>query len=117
MGTESIDYADNGTLEQLSETCHGDEIGFRGPLVRLERVQNAEGKKGIRATYNSLPFDQPFVRKALFFFDVTDASASEIHDITVSQLAEGHALAFPDADKAEVYLGGNEAVVAIYREG
>ena len=117
MDTETNDYPDNGTLDNLSTTCAGDEKGFRGRLAALERGEDDAGKKGIHATYNLVPLDQPFPKKKLFFFDITDASAAEIKDITVEQLAAGHALAFPEADAAEVFLEGKEAVVAIFREG
>jgi hypothetical protein len=116
MDPEIIDYPPDGTLDDLRTTCTGDEKGFRGRLANLKRVQDAAGKKAIRATYNVEPLDKPFPKKKLFFFDITDASPSERHDITVEQLAQGHVLAFPTADRAEVYLGDEEAVVAVYRE-
>ncbi|HEX6047598.1 MAG TPA: hypothetical protein VFZ22_24120 [Pyrinomonadaceae bacterium] len=117
METETNDYPDNGTLDDLSRTCIGDEKGFRGRLAGLERGQDDSGKNGIHATYNLVPDDQPFPKKKLFFFDITDSSADEVKDITVAELAKGHALAYPDADAAEVFLGGKEAIVAVFREG
>lgn len=117
MATKQVDLAATGTLDDLSITCGGHEDGFRAKLIKIERVQDADDNKGVRVTYERVPFDKPYVHKDLFFFDVTGASAGEIHDITVGQLAEGHALAFPDADKAEAYLEGNEAIVAVFREG
>ena len=116
MDTEVIDYPANGTLDDLLTTCTGDEKGFRGRLANLERGHNAAGEKGIRATYNIVPLNQPFPKKKLFFFDITEASASERHDSTVDQLSQGHGLAFPTADDAEVFLEDEEAVVAVYRE-
>ena len=117
MATKVVDLAANGTLEDLSTTCGGHEDGFRAKLIKIERVQDADDNKGVRVTYERVPFDKPYVHKDLFFFDITGASASEVHDITVDQLSQGHALAFPDADKAEVYLEDEEAIVAIFREG
>ena len=117
MATKVIDLAANGTLEDLNTTCGGHEDGFRAKLIKLQRVHDAQGKKGIRLTYDRVPLDEPYVSKELFFFDITDASASDIKDITVQELAKGHALAFPDADEAEVYLEDEEAVVMIFREG
>ena len=116
MEAEIMDYPSNGTLDDLSTTCGGDEDGLRAKLIKLERAHDADGKTAIRATYQPVPLDKPYVSKELFFFDITDASASEIKDITVEELAKGHALAFPDADSAKVYLEGNEAAVAVYRE-
>lgn len=117
METETNDYPDNGTLDDLSRTCIGDEKGFRGRLAGLERGQDDAGKNGIHATYNLVPDDQPFPKKKLFFFDITNSSAAEIKDLTVKQLALKHPLAFPDADAAEVFLQEKEAVVAVFREG
>ena len=116
MDPEIIDYPSNGTLDDLLTTCTGDEKGFRGRLANLQRGQNAEGENGIRATYNVVPIPTPFPKKRLFFFDITDASAEERHDITVDQLSQGHVLAFATADRAEVFLEDKEAVVAVYRE-
>ena len=117
MAFKEVDLAPNGTLDNLSTTCGGHEDGFRAKLVKMRRVQDEDDKKGIRVTYERVPFDEPYVHKDLFFVDVTDASASELHDITVDQLSQGHALAYPDADKAEVFLEEKEAVVAVFREG
>lgn len=115
MDPETMDYPPNGTVEDLSTTCGGDEDGLRAKLIKLERVHDGEGNTAIRATYQPVPLNQPYVSKDLFFFDITDASASEIKDITVKQLAQGRAFAFPGADKAEVYLEGKESLVAVYR--
>src|SRR4051812_23920155 len=116
MDPEFNDYPANGTLEDLSRTCMGDEKGFRARLVGLERGEDPEGKKGIHATYDAVPFNKPFPKKKLFFFDITDATATEIKDITEDQLAQRHALAYGEADHAEVYLEDKEAVVMIFRE-
>ena len=109
------DLPADGTVDDLKTTCGGHEDGFRAKLARLQRGKDAAGVNGIRATYNRVPVDQPYVSKELFFFDITNASASERHNLNVEQLQQGHALAFPGADRVEVYLGGNEAVVAVYR--
>lgn len=115
MDLKTMDYPHNGTVDDLVTTCGGDEDGFRAKLIKLERVRDADGKTAIRATYQRVPFDKPYDSKELFFFDVTGKSAQEKKDLTVEQLAKGRALAFPGADGVEVFLGGEEAVVAIYR--
>ena len=114
--TKTMDYPSNGTIDDLTNTFIGDEDFFRAKLIKLERVHNAEGDTAIRATYQRVPPDEEYVSKDLFLFDITDASADDIKDITEEQLAASHALAFPDADKAEVYLAGAEAIIAIFRE-
>lgn len=116
MEPKIVDYPSDGTLEDLSTTCGGDEDGFRAKLTNLKRVHDANGKTAIRATYQRVPLDEKYVSKELFFFDITHASSDEIKNITIEQLKKGRAFAFPDADSAQVYLGGKEAVVAIYRE-
>lgn len=116
MATKVKDLPANGTLEDLTTTCGGHEDGFRAKLARLERGKDADGNNGIRATYNRVPLNEDYVSKELFFFDVTDLSAEERHDITVDQLSQGHVLAFATADRAEVFLEDEEAVVAVYRE-
>jgi len=116
MATKVVDLAANGTLENLSTTCGAQEDGFRAKLIRLQRVHDAEDHKATRVTYERVPFDEEYVSKQLFFFDITDASADDIKDITVDQLSQGHALAYPDADKAEVFLEDKEAIVAVFRE-
>jgi hypothetical protein len=116
MDPEIMDYPSDGALDDLSTTCGGDEDGLRAKLIKLERVHDADGNTAIRATYQPVPTDKPYVSKELFFFDITEASASEIKDITIEQLAKGRAFAFPGADSAKVYLEGKEAVVAVYRE-
>src|SRR5882724_10987794 len=83
MEPEVIDYPANGTLEDLSRTCGGDEDGFRGPLVKLVRVEDAAGNKGIRATYQPIPLNQPYVSKDLFFFNITTMTAAQKQDLTV----------------------------------
>lgn len=116
MDPEIIDYPPDGTVDDLSTTCSGDEDGFRAKLTGLRRVQDGAGNLAIRATYQPVPLNQPYTTKELFFFDITNASASQRHNLTVQQLAQGRALAFAGADNVEVYLGGEEAVVAVYRE-
>lgn len=111
-----MDYPPTGTIDDLSTTCGGDEDGLRAKLVKLERAHNAQGDTATRATYQPVPLDQPYVSKELFFFDITEASAQEVNDITVEQLAKGRAFAFNGADSAQVYLESKEAVVAVYRE-
>ena|SRR5215217_8467141 len=113
---EPMDYPANGTVDDLTNTTRGDEDGLRGKLIRLRRGHNAEGDKAIRATYQIVPDDKPYVSRDLFFFDITDASADEINDITEEQLALGRAFAFDGADSAKVYLNDEEAIVAVYRE-
>ncbi|HAF12346.1 MAG TPA: hypothetical protein DHU55_05980 [Blastocatellia bacterium] len=117
MDPEVMDYPPDGTLEDLSTTCGGDEDGLRAKLVKLERAHDNEDNTATRATYEPVPIGDPYVSKELFFFDITDASPQEIHDIAVEQLAQGHALAFPGSDNADVYLNNSEAQVAVYREG
>lgn len=117
MDSEVMDYPPDGSLEELSTTCGGDEDGLRAKLVKLERAHDEEDNTATRATYELVPLDDPYVSKELFFFDITNASPQEIHDIAVEQLAQGHAIAFPGADDADVYLNGNESQVAVYREG
>ena len=112
---EPMDYPANGTVDDLTNTTRGDEDGLRGKLVRLQRVHNNAGEKAIRATYQIVPDDKPYVSKDLFFFDITDASADEIKEITEDQLEQGNAFAFPGADSANVYLNDKEAIVAVYR--
>jgi hypothetical protein len=116
MSTKTVDLGAKGTLDQVSTTCGGHEDGFRAKLIKLQRVKDADGQKGIRVTYDRVPFDKPYVHKDLFFFDITEASAAEVQEITVAELAKGHSLAFPEADKVEIFLEGKEAVVAIFRE-
>lgn len=116
MDPEIIDYGPDGTIDDLSTTCGGDEDGFRAKLVRLQRVEDGDGNTAIRATYQPVPVDERYVPKELFFFDITGSTASERQAIRVEQLALGRAVAFPGADSVEVYLEGDEAVVAIYRE-
>jgi hypothetical protein len=113
MDPEIMDYPPDGTLDDLSGTCGGDEDGLRGPLVRFARVQDAEGNKAIRATYVPIPLNQPYVKKELFFFDITTATPAQQHAIEVEQLQAGHAR-IPEAK--DVYLANTEAQVAVYRE-
>lgn len=115
MDPEIIDYPPDGTVDDLTNTTRGDEDGFRAKLVNLKRVHDAAGKKAIRATYQPVPLDKPYVSKDLFFFDITEASSDEIKDITLDQLKKGRAFAFEGADSANVYLKGKEAIVAVYR--
>lgn len=113
MEPEVMDYPPDGTLDDLSGTCGGDEDGLRGPLVKLERVQDAQGKKATRATYMPIPLTQPYVKKQLFFFDITTATPAQQHDMDVQQLQQGHAR-IPEAK--DVYLNNQPAQVAVYRE-
>lgn len=116
MDLEVMDYPPDGTLDELSGTCGGDEDGLRAKLVGLERVHDEDDNLATRATYEPVPIDDPYSSKELFFFDITNATSQEKHNINVSELAKGHALAFPGADNADVYLKGDEAQVAVYRE-
>lgn len=113
MEPEVIDYPPDGTLDDLSTTCGGDEDGLRAKLVQLERVHDKDDKTATRATYTPVPIDDPYVSKDLFFFDITKLTAQQVHDITVKQLALKRSVLF---DKAEVYLNDAEAVVAVYRQ-
>jgi hypothetical protein len=113
MEPEVMDYPADGTVDDLSTTCGGDEDGLRAKLVKLERAHDEDEKKATRATYEIVPIDDPYVSKELFFFDITKLTAKQIQDITVDQLAKKHSVLF---DKAEVYLDDAEAVVAVYRE-
>ena len=100
---EIMNYPASGTLEDLSGTCGGDEDGFRGPLVKLERAENDAGEKATRATYEPIPFGQPYVKKKLFFVDLANPTPQP----------PGTDVVFESAD---VYLNGSEAQVAVYRE-
>lgn len=111
--SETMNYPAAGTLVDLSSTCGGDEDGFRGPLTNLERGVNSKGEKATRATYVPIPPQQPYNKKNLFFFDITNLMPNQIQDITVQQLALKHSVLF---DNAEVYLEGAEAQVAVYRQ-
>jgi hypothetical protein len=96
-----MNYPSAGSLEQLSMTCGGDEDGFRGPLVNLERADVA-GEKSTQATYEPLPFDQPYVKKQLFFVDLAHPTAQPPNtDVVLAS--------------ADVYLNNSEAQVAVYR--
>jgi hypothetical protein len=113
MDPEVMDYPPDGTLDDLSTSCGGDEDGLRAKLVKLERAHDNEDKTATRATYEPISLDDPYVSKELFFFDITNLTPQQIHDITVQQLAQKHSVLF---DKAEVYLNGAEALVAVYRQ-
>lgn len=112
MATEFMDYPDDGTLEDLGRTCGADEDICRGPLTKLERVEDESGKKGIRATYAPIPAGQKYVKRKLFIFDVTDLTPQQQVDLTARQVAKGNARIF----EGEVYLGGKPATVAVYRK-
>lgn len=111
MELETIDYPIDGTVEQLCTTCGGDESVFKGPLVKLERVEDEEGTKAIRATYRRTPFPQPFNKKQLFIFDITNMSGQKQNELAQEQMAQGRAEAF----RGQVYLGGKPATVVVYR--
>jgi hypothetical protein len=101
--SEIMNYPASGSLHDLSTTCGGDEDGFRGPLVNLERAQNTGGEKATRATYEPLPPEQPYVKKTLFFVDLASPTPQP----------PGTDVVFASAD---VYLNDAEAQVAVYRE-
>ena len=101
--SEIMNYPASGSLNDLNSTCGGDEDGFRGPLVKLERAENTEGEQATRATYEPLPPQQSYVKKTLFFVDLASPSAQPPNTNVV----------FASAD---VYLNGAEAQVAVYRQ-
>jgi hypothetical protein len=108
-----MNYPASGSLQDLSSTCGGDEDGFRGPLTDLERGVNSKGEKATRATYEPILPQQPYHKKNLFFFDITNLTPKQIQDIKVTQLALKRSALF---DNANVYLNGAEAQVAVYRQ-
>ncbi|HBB97765.1 MAG TPA: hypothetical protein DC054_20485 [Blastocatellia bacterium] len=91
-------YPPEGTLDQLSITCQGDEDVFRAKLTKLVRVD-----AGTQATYQPVPFEQPYVKKALTFVDLAHASPQPPGTDVLFQ-------------SAEVFLNSNPAQVAVYRE-
>jgi hypothetical protein len=101
--SEIMNYPAAGSLQQLNGTCGGDEDGFRGPLVKLERAQNTAGEKATRATYEPLSPQQPYVKKTLFFVDLAHPTAQPPNTNVVFA-------------SANVYLNGAEAQVAVYRQ-
>lgn len=112
MADETIDYPINGTVDDLSSTCMSDEDVFRGPLTKLERVVDTKGTKGVRATYEPIPFTEKFVRRKLAMFDITGMSSQDQIQLTQQQIAKGFAEAF----KGKVFLGGKAATVIVYRQ-
>ena len=101
--SEIMNYPASGSLQDLNSTCGGDEDGFRGPLVNLERAENTQGEKATRATYEPLPFSQPYVKKTLFMVDLANPTSQP----------PGTTVVLASAD---VYLNDSEAQVAVYRE-
>jgi len=101
--SEIMNYPASGSLHDLSSTCGGDEDGFRGPLVKLERAENTEGEKATRATYEPVPPQQAYVKKKLFFVDLASPTPQPPGTDEVF-------------DNADVYLNGAEAQVAVYRQ-
>jgi hypothetical protein len=116
MPNEVMDYPPDGSVDDLSTTCNGDENGFGGPLVKLERAHDQNDNKATRATYAPVPVDQKWIKKELFFFDITNLTPAQIQDIATQQMQQGHALAqFPNSDNADLYLNNVESQVAVYR--
>ena len=101
--SETMNYPASGSLHDLNSTCGGDEDGFRGPLVNLERGENSAGEKATRATYEPVPPQQPYIKKKLFFIDLASPSPQPL----------GTDVVFENAD---VYLNGAAAQVAVYRQ-
>jgi hypothetical protein len=101
--SEIMNYPASGSLTDLSSTCGGDEDGFRGPLVNLERAENTDGQNATRATYEPVPPQHPYVKKTLFFVDLASPTPQP----------PGTDVVF---DSADVYLNGTEAQVAVYRQ-
>lgn len=112
MPLETIDYPIDGTVEALCTTCIGDESVFNGPLRSLELVEDKDGNKAIRATYDRLPFPRKHARKPLFIFDVTNMSADQQNQLAQQQMAQGNAEAF----RGQISLGGKSATVVVYRK-
>ncbi|MFN2499832.1 MAG: hypothetical protein ABR557_12165 [Pyrinomonadaceae bacterium] len=110
---ETMNYPASGTLIDLSQTCGGDEDGFRGPLTNLTRNVNSSGEKTTTATYEPIPPQQPYKKKTLFFFDITELTGEQIEEIAAQQFAQNHVVVF---DNADVYLNDFEAQIAVYRE-
>ena len=110
---ETMNYPASGTLDDLSRTCGGDEDGFRGPLTDLTRNVNSSGEKMTTATYEPIPPQQPYTKKRMFFFDITELTNEQIKEIAEQQFAQNHVVVFESAD---VYLSDAEAQIAVYRE-
>jgi hypothetical protein len=112
MELETIDYPIDGTVEQLCTTCGGHESLFNGPLVKLELVEDDNGKQAVRATYRRTPFPEEFIQKPIFIFNITNMSSQKQNELAQQQMAQGHAEAF----RGQVCLGGQPATVVVYRE-
>lgn len=110
--SETMNYPASGTLEDLSMTCGGDEDAFRGPLTSLSR-DDSSGTQVTRATYEPIPPQQPYNKKMLFFFDITNLAPEEVGALADQQAAQHHELLF---DNADVYLNNSEAQVAVYKD-
>lgn len=110
---ETMNYPASGTLKDLSQTCGGDEDGFRGPLTNLTRNVNSSDEKMTTATYEPIPPQQPYKKKTMSFFDITELTSEQIEEIASQQLAQKHVVVF---NKADVYLNDFDAQIAVYRE-
>lgn len=100
---ETENYPASGSLDDLATSCGGDEDGFRGPLVKLERGQNTKGENATRASYEPIPPTQGYVKKKLLFVDLANPTAQPANTDVVFQ-------------SADVYLNNQPAQVAVYRE-
>lgn len=105
MANKEQIYAGSGTLANLSITCQGDEDVFRAKLINLERI---DAGKQTKATYARVPFDQDYVKKALFFFDTTTGGAANPPAGSTPALSNG--------EKAEVYLNNVPSTISVFRE-
>ena len=112
MATKQVDYPADGTIDDLSQTCQADEDIFRARLKQITNVEAQNGTKGNRATYERIPFDQPYKKKKLSFQDITNATADQQRDIAEKEMQQGHAEAF----RADVFLKGKPAKIIVYRE-
>jgi hypothetical protein len=96
-------YPADGSLGQLRDSCQADEDAFQARLTGLERVEAEDETKGTQTTYTRVPFSEVYVTKQLFFVDNSSPTPQP----------PGTDVVFEDAD---VYLNGEEAQVAVYRE-
>ncbi len=101
--SEIMNYPASGSLDDMAMSCGGDEDGFRGPLVKLERAQNNAGENATKATYEPVPPTQPFPKKNLTFVDLAHPTAQPPNTDVVFQ-------------SAQVYLHNQPANVAVYRQ-
>jgi hypothetical protein len=112
MATKKKTFPADGTLDDLNRTCQGDEDVLRARLTNLEQAETADGDNAINATFKRVPFGQAFIKKQLFFFDITDSTPEQERDISEEQLQQSHTLVF----KANVFISNNPATIAVFRE-